>query len=145
MLFSRAVLEALRWQNGLEPSTTRSLFHALGRFGMTEERAMRRLAELLSEDSYSLLEKNRNDVFFEPGAAAAAYGFTAVLDRVSSGTLPSGMASEALRQQAACLACALAARPEDWVEFRSQLAEASADPVELALLAIALGWKTKWN
>lgn len=141
----RAVLESLRWQNGLEPSATRSLFHALGRFGMTEERAMQRLAELLPEDRYALLEKNRNDVFFEPGAAAATYGFAAVLDRIAAGTLPSGMASEALRQQAACLACALAARPEEWVGFRSQLAEAPADPVELALLAIALGWKTKWN
>ena len=140
-----AVMEALRWQNGLEPSSTRSLFHALGRFGMTEEQAMRRLAELLPEDRYSLLTKNRNDVFFEPGAAAAAYGFAAVLDRIAGGTLPAGMASEALRQQAACLACALAARPEEWVGFRSQLAESSGDPVELALLAIALGWKTKWN
>lgn len=141
----RAVLEALRWQNGLEPSSTRSLFHALGRFGMTEERAMRRLAELLPEDRYSLLEKNRNDVFFEPGAAAAAFGFAAVLDRIAGGTLPPGTASEALRQQAACLACALTARPEEWVEFRNQLADSSGDPVELALLAIALGWKTKWN
>ena len=140
-----AVLEALRWQNGLEPSSTRSLFHALGRFGLTEERALRRLAELLPEDSYSLLEKNRNDVFFEPGAAAAAYGFAAVLDRITGGTLPPGLAREALRQQAACLACALAARPEEWVGFRSQLAESSADPVELALLAVALGWKAKWN
>ena len=140
-----AVLEALRWQNGLEPSSTRSLFHALGRFGLTEERAMRRLAELLPEDSYSLLEKNRNDVFFEPGAAAAAYGFAAVLDRITGGTLPLGLARDALRQQATCLACALAARPEEWVGFRSQLAESSADPVELALLAVALGWKTKWN
>ncbi len=140
-----AVLEALRWQNGLEPSSTRSLFHALGRFGITEERAMRRLAELLPEDRYSLLEKNRNDVFFEPGAAAAAYGLAAVLDRIAGGTLPPGMASEALRQQAACLACALAARPAEWVEFRSQLATIPGDPVELALLAIALGWKTKWS
>ena len=36
-----AVKEALRWQNGLEPSMTRGLFHALGRFGVTEPRAPR--------------------------------------------------------------------------------------------------------
>ena len=29
----RATLEALRWQNGLEPSFTRGVFHALGRHG----------------------------------------------------------------------------------------------------------------
>ena len=140
-----AVLEALRWQNGLEASYTRSLFHALGRFGMTEERAMRRLAELLPEDRCSLLEKNRNAVFFDPGAAAAAYAFAAVLDRIAGGTLPAGLAREALRQQAACLACTLAARPEQWAGFRSQLAECPGDPVDLAIFAVALGWKSKWN
>ena len=43
--------------------------------------------------------------------AAAAYAFAAVLDRTAYGTLPSGVAGETLRQQAACLASALAARP----------------------------------
>ncbi len=31
-----ATLEALRWQNGLEPSTTRFLFHAVSRYGVIE-------------------------------------------------------------------------------------------------------------
>ena len=34
----RATLEALRWQNGLEASHTRSVFHALQRFGFREDR-----------------------------------------------------------------------------------------------------------
>ena len=116
-LIGRAVLEgvkeALRWQNGLEPSLTRGLFHALGRFGLTEERALARLAELLPAEHYALLDKNRKAAFYEPGVAAAAYGVAAVLDRTASGTLPPGAAGEALRQQAACLACALAARAGD--------------------------------
>ena len=41
-----ATLEALRWQNGLEVSSTRLLFHALGRYGVREadclERSWRR-------------------------------------------------------------------------------------------------------
>ena len=32
----RATVEALRWQNGLEASYTRGLFHALGRYGLKE-------------------------------------------------------------------------------------------------------------
>ena len=50
-----ATKEALRWQNGLEPSYIRGLFHALGRFGLTEERTLSGLAELLPEAQHTLL------------------------------------------------------------------------------------------
>lgn len=140
-----AIKEALRWQNGLEASYTRGLFHALGRFGLTETRALERLAELLPPPHYDLLEKNRNAVFHDPGVAAAAYALAAVLDRVAFGTLPDSQAQEALRDQAACLACALAARPEAWPSLRAGFVEASDDPVELMLLALAAGWQAKWT
>ncbi len=140
-----AVKDALRWQNGLEPSLTRGLFHALGRFGVTEPRALARLAELLPAERYALLDRNRHAVFYEPGVAAAAYALAAVLDRAAFGTLPPGAAAEAMRQQAACLACALAARPRDWRAFRAELAQAPADPVELVLRALAAGWSAKWT
>ena len=140
-----SVKEALSWQNGLEPSRTRDLFHALGRFGLTPARAAERLAALLPERCYDLLEKNWNAVFHDPGSAAAAHAFAAVLDRVAFGTLPPGLANEALRQQAACLACSLAAKPESWPAFRVELALSPDDPVELVLRAIALGWNAKWS
>ena len=140
-----SVKEALCWQNGLEPSRTRDLFHALGRFGLTQARAEERLATLLPERGYDLLQKNWNAVFHDPGSAAAAHAFAAVLDRVAFGTLPPGLANEVLRQQAACLACSLAARPEKWPAFRAELGPAPDDPVELVLRAIALGWNAKWS
>ncbi len=140
-----AVKEALRWQNGLEPSLTRGLFHALGRFGLTERRTLGRLAELLPAEQYALLDRNRMAVFWEPGVAGAAYAYAAVLDRVAFGTLPAGVAGETLRQQAACLACALAARPLEWPAFRTALLAAPDDPVELALHALAAGWSAKWT
>ena len=139
-----SVAEALRWQNGLEASYTRGLFHALGRFGLTEARAMERLAELLPAARYELLDKNRKAVFFEPGVGAAAYALAAVLDRVSCGTIPEGLAQEALRCQAACIACALAGRADRWPVFRTGLMEASGDPIELVLRAVAAGWQAKW-
>ena len=140
-----ALREALRWQNGLEPSYTRGLFHALGRFGLTEDRAMESLARLLPERTYGLLLKNPKAVFFEPGVAASAYAIAAVLDRITFGTLPSGLANDALRQQAACLACSVAARRQRWPEFYEQLPARSDDFVELVLQALALGWTAKWT
>lgn len=141
-----ATAEALRWQNGLEPSYTRSLAHALGRFGFTEPEALERLAELLPESQHALLERNQRGLFYDPGVAASAYAIAAVLDRVAAGTLPSGAAAEALRHQAASLACAVAARPQDWVAFHAALGDArDADPVDLVLRAIAAGWLAKWS
>ncbi len=147
-----ATAEALRWQNGLEPSYTRSLVHALGRFGLTETDALERLAVLLPEAQHALLERNHRALFHDPGVAASAYAIAAVLDRVAAGTLPPGYAAEALRQQAASLACAVAARPGDWVSFhaalgdrRDALGDARDDgPVDLVLRAIAVGWTAKW-
>lgn len=140
-----SVKEALGWQNGLEPSRTRDLFHALGRFGFTQTRAVEGLADLLPKRRYDLLQKNWNAVFHDPGSAAAAHAFAALLDRIAFGTLPPGLAHEVLCQQAACLACSLAAKPDSWPAFRAELALAPDDPVELILRAIALGWNAKWS
>ena len=141
-----ATAEALRWQNGLEPSSTRSLVHALGRFGLTEDGALQRLAELLPDGHYELLARNHRAVFHDPGVAAAAYATAAVLDRVAFGTLPSEYAGAALRQQAASIACAVAARPHEWTRFRAALAQApGGDAVDLVLRAIAAGWSAKWS
>jgi hypothetical protein len=140
-----ATKEALRWQNGLEPSYGRGLFHALGRFGLSEARAHETLPRLLSEADYKLLKDNEKAVFYEPGVAAAAYAFAAVLDRIRYGTLPAGMAQESLRQQAASMAAALSAKPQQWPVYRSELQVAEADPIDLILRAVALGWKSKWT
>ena len=58
---------------------------------------------------------------------------------------PRHAAGEALRQQAACLASAIAARPDDWPAFRAALQDAPDEPVELALRALAAGWGAKWT
>ena len=42
-----ATLEALRWQNGLEASYTRGVFHALGRYGVKEATLFDDIAPLL--------------------------------------------------------------------------------------------------
>lgn len=139
-----AVKEALRWQNGLEPSYTRGFFHALGRFGLTQERVLEYLRGELSEREFALLADNLNAVFYEPGVGAAAHALAAVLDRVRCGTLPEAAVGETVRQQAACLASCVAARPQNWPVLYAALSRGDEDPLDLILRAVAQGWKAKW-
>jgi hypothetical protein len=141
-----ATLEALRWQNGLEASYTRSIFHALERFGLKESSFCEDIRPFLGERELELLKGNYKAVVYEPLVSAAAYAIASVLDRLRHGTLPSGVAREALRQQAATLAASLAARPEAWSDFYRSLDEVDMGRPERAVLAaIALGWSAKWR
>ncbi|MFI5356899.1 MAG: adenosylcobinamide amidohydrolase [Opitutales bacterium] len=152
-----ATLEALRWQNGLEPSYTRSLFHALGRFGLTEEAFKAAQKELLSERDFQLMRDNWNPVIYEPQLAAASYAFAAVLDRVLAGTIGPASARESLLNQTALMAAGLAAKPDEFAGFRRELAPhlppgPEADPsvriaaaVAVAQRAVAFGWRSKWS
>jgi hypothetical protein len=140
-----ATLEALRWQNGLEASYTRNLFHALGRYGVNEETVLRGLADLLSAEDFELFKKNSKSVFFEPQVGAAAYALAAILDRARHGMLPPSCVSDAVAQQAATLAANLAAKPDNWPEFRYRLRAMPDEPGRLVTAAIALGWSEKWR
>jgi adenosylcobinamide amidohydrolase len=141
-----ATLEAVRWQNGLEPSYTRSIFHALGRYGLTEPLFWEKVSAHLSEYNLDLLKRNRNSVFYEPLVAASAYAFAAVLDRIRYGTLPGTTVQESLRQNAALLAVNLAAQFDQFPIFRSALGEVDANqPLDLIVKAIAIGWNAKWT
>jgi adenosylcobinamide amidohydrolase len=141
-----ATLEALRWQNGLEISTTRFLFHALGRYGVREAEFLTELAPLMSERELELLKKNFQSVVYEPKVSAAAYSVAAVLDRIRVGTLPSSAAQDVFRQQLATLATSLAAKPNAWPEFYAKLGDADAENAAHGIYAaIALGWLAKWQ
>lgn len=150
-----ATIEALRWQNGLEASYTRSLFHALGRYGIREQTIVDDLAPLLPPDDLELLRKNSKSVFYEPLVGAAAHALAAVADRVRHGTLPPSTAADALVQQAATLATGLAARPDRWPQYRAALHTVDVTPASmdgvaarvkpLVLAALALGWSEKWR
>jgi adenosylcobinamide amidohydrolase len=140
-----ATLEALRWQNGLEPSITRGLFHALKRYGLNEAALLDELSRLLEAADFELFKRNSMGVFYEPMVGAAAHALATVLDRVRHGTLPPSIAQDALMQQAAMLAANLAAKPQRWPEYRARLREAGMEPPKLVAAAIALGWSGKWR
>jgi adenosylcobinamide amidohydrolase len=141
-----ATLEALRWQNGLEASYTRGMFHALGRFGVREATLFEDIAPFLNAADLELLQKNSKAAFYEPLVGAAAHALAVVADRVRYGTLPASVADDAIAQQAATLAANLAAQAHRWPEFRSALRpHATGDVKDLVLRAVALGWSRKWR
>jgi adenosylcobinamide amidohydrolase len=141
-----ATIEALRWQNGLEASYTRGVFHALGRYGLKEATLFDDIAPLLSGTDLELLRKNAKAAFYEPLVGSAAHALAAVCDRVRYGTIPHAVAADAMVQQAATLAANLAAQVHRWVEFRSNLRPyADLEVKVLVLRALALGWSEKWR
>jgi adenosylcobinamide amidohydrolase len=141
-----ATLEALRWQNGLEPSYTRGVVHALGRYGISEGSLSEDLRALLSEGDFELFQKNQKAALYEPLVGAAAHALAAVLDRVRHGSLPGSVERDACAQQAALLAANLAAQPGRWAEFRARLLEPAAQgPRTLIVAALALGWSERWR
>jgi len=140
-----ATLEALRWQNGLEASYTRGVFHALGRYGVTEAMLFEDIAPLLGAADLELLKKNAKAAFYEPLVGAAAHALATVCDRVRYGTIPESVAADAMVQQAAALAANLAAQVHRWPEFRSTLRPYANDVKALVLRAVALGWSAKWR
>ncbi len=142
----KATIEALRWQNGLEASYTRGVFHALGRYGVNEATLFEDIAPLLGDADLELLKKNAKAAFFEPLAGSAAHALATVCDRVRYGTIPEAVAADAMVQQAAALAANLAAQVHRWAEFRSTLRPyANGDVKTLVLRALALGWAEKWR
>jgi adenosylcobinamide amidohydrolase len=140
-----ATLEALRWQNGLEPSYTRGFFHALDRYGLEEPLVFERLEKLLDANDFTLLKRNSKAVFYEPLVGAAAHAIAAVLDRTRHGMLPDTCTRDAIVQQAANLAASLAARPDRWPEYWRRLHDLPDEPTGLVIAAIALGWSEKWR
>jgi adenosylcobinamide amidohydrolase len=141
-----ATIEALRWQNGLEVSYTRGVFHALGRFGVREATLADDIGPHLEPDALELLKKNSKAVFYEPLVGASAHALATVCDRLRHGMLPVSVGPDAMAQQAAMLAANLAAQVHRWPEFRTALRpHATGDVKPLALRAIALGWTEKWR
>lgn len=142
----KATVEALRWQNGLEVSYTRGVFHALGRYGVKEATFFDDIAPFLEPAHFELLKKNAKAALYEPLVGAAAHALATTGDRLRYGTIPDSVGLDALTQQAALLAANLAAKPYRWSEFRQQLrSHAGADLKPLILAALALGWSEKWR
>ena len=141
-----ATLEALRWQNGLEASYTRGVFHALGRFGVREATLFEDIAPFLSEARSGAAQEEQQGGVLRAARRCGGARAGGRRDRVRYGTLPASVAADAMAQQAATLAANLAAQAHRWPEFRSRLRpHATGDVKALVLRAVALGWSEKWR
>ena len=142
-----ATLEALRWQNGLEASYTRGVFHALGRYGVQEATFFDDIAP-----------------FLERGGSRAAARRTARRRSTSRWSAP-----RRTRWPRSAIACATArfplrSPPMRWRSRRRRSRRtwrrrsiagrssarrlrphASGDVKTLVLRAVALGWSEKWR
>ncbi len=141
----KATREALRWQNGLEASYTRSIYHALKRYGFKENRFLPAMESHLESDEYGFFNRNIRSVVHDPGVSAASYAFAAVWDRLRHGSLSSTLAAPLLRQQAAILASSVATKPAAWLSCYEQLVVHEDALLETVYDAIAIGWRLKWT
>ena len=139
-----ATIEALRWQNGMERSHTRSIMHALGRFGLTEEKLLERLKKAMPEESFKFLIENKMAVLWEPRLSATAFAYASVLDRLQYGTLPEEGAGETLRDQAASVGVAISGQPNQWPVFWGKINVAGKDRTAPFIEGLALGWQARW-
>ena len=141
-----ATREALRWQNGLEISLTRSAIYALERFGFSEKFFEQRLRDSLPATRYEFYKKNWDAMIHNPQTAGCAYAIAAVLDRLAYGALPAPCATELLFNQCCLLAATLAIKPGAFGDMYRRLQPHLGKAAnELVFQAILLGWEAKWN
>ncbi|OVE82354.1 hypothetical protein BVY04_01235, partial [bacterium M21] len=141
-----ATREALLWQNGLEPSRTRNIHHALRRLGFSEEFFKQRLREELDDEVHTFFTRNLEGVIHEPQVSACAYAIAALQDRVRYKTLPDHVGLEQIVNQASLLAATMAAAPERFADMRKALLPLQETELpELIFQAILLGWNEKWK
>lgn len=142
----RATKESLRWQNGLETSLTRDLFHILGRFGLRRETWLEWARHHAPPAEYALLAGNLEAVQFDPRVSGCAVALAAVLDKVRTGAYPPSSGRMLVRQQCALLACQLANAPARFDDYRRELETTEvATDLELLARAVTLGWRDKWT
>lgn len=142
-----SVREALRWQNGHEASRTRHLFHALLRYGVSESAFKAELENLnLEANEKAFLLDSLTMISHDPRTSASAYAMAAILDRQMYQVLPEASCQEALRWQAALLACSIGGNPNAIGVILQQLPELNRNSLcNLVANAIVLGWRLKWN
>ncbi|MBF0289708.1 MAG: adenosylcobinamide amidohydrolase [SAR324 cluster bacterium] len=141
-----ATKEAIRWQNGLEPSLTRSLTHALARHNCQEAQLKTAITEQASEVTHQMILENWDALISDPQVSGCAYAIAAIEDRLQYGTLPLSTRNELLANQCALLAAAVSGKPENIGPFRDQLLRKTLSALANWIgTALIIGWENKWN
>jgi len=149
-LLARATRDAVRrcllLQNGVCAELRRTVCGALGRHGCDEEVLRRYARAELSPNEADLFERNLVALIHDPQSAAAAYCLAEGIDLAAAGILHREVAREAILNQAALLAAAVALQPDRFAAFRADLQRRQAlSPGNLAALAVIRGFSAKWS
>jgi hypothetical protein len=141
-----AVTRCLLLQNGVCAELRRTIPGALGRFGCDQAALLACAHSELDSGKAALFERNLLAILHDPLSAAAAYAFAEVVDLTRVGIIQPDVAIEALLNQAAQIAAAVAVAPDDYARYRRELAvRQSLPPDRLAALAVVLGFAGKWE
>ncbi len=130
-----ATLEALRWQNGLEASYTRGVFHALGRYGVREATVFDDIAPFLRRRASSCCGRTARRRSTSRWSAPRRTRSPRCAIACATARCRRRSAADAMVQQAAALAANLAAQVHRWPEFRVAAAAARGRRREGAGLA----------
>ncbi len=141
-----AVTRCLLLQNGVCAELRRTIRGALDRHGCGEAALLAAAQAELDEATAILFERNLLALIHDPQSAAAAYGLAEIIDLARAGVLHAEVAREAILNQAALLAAAVAVAPERFADFRGILqSRHDSTPGELAALAVVKGFERKWS
>lgn len=141
-----AVTRCLLLQNGVCAELRRSVCGALERHGCGEAELLAQARAELAKPEAELFAQNLTALIHDPQSAAAAYALAEVVDLVRAGVLHAEVAQEALVNQAALLAAAVAVAPERFATLREALQRhRDLAPGALAARAVALGFARKWD
>ncbi|MCH2191358.1 MAG: adenosylcobinamide amidohydrolase [Gammaproteobacteria bacterium] len=137
-----AVLKALELQEGLTPLASRQVSHVFKRFKVTNETLLNDLEKRLSDEEFALLRDNASAIFSDPKLVAAAYAYSAVLDRIQNETFDNTIRGDVLLDQAVNVAVAIAGPGRN---YRESLQKVGDEELDAFLQAFVLGWKAKWQ
>ncbi len=141
-----AVTRCLLLQNGVCAELRRTLCAALGRHGCDEATLCELARTELAAVDATCFEQNLLALIHDPLSTAAAYGLAEILDLQRTGVLHAEIAREAILNQTALLAAAVAVTPERFDPFRALLqARQDLPPGRLAALAVVKGFERKWS
>ncbi len=141
-----AVSRCLLLQNGVCAELRRSICAALGRHGCDQAALLAQAGARLDAALAQQFEQNLLAIIHDPMSAAAAYALAEVLDLIDTGVLHAEATREAILNQAALLAAAVAVAPERFPALRQRLGrEHGLAPGTLAALAVVEGFGCKWT
>lgn len=140
-----AVTRCILLQNGVCAELRRSICGALGRHGCDEAELRIQARNELAESDAELFAQNLTALIHDPQSAAAAYALAEIIDLGRAGVLHAEVVQEALINQAALLAAAVAVAPDQFPALREQLQRhRDLAPGVLAARSVALGFACKW-